>query len=276
MNDKNENMASQVASARSKNIRTTVRVGTGTLSVLRPYDDGSVEYAPYIVKSGVSMAANLRQAFHELPLLTEHKDKALLKVSTPVALIPVDEYMDDEHFDINMIYSETFIGYEKDEKVANVLPDLNAVAIFAVNKDLKMVMEDNFADVRIMNVMQHVWTFLYRRSSLVTQRRKLYAYFHDGRVDVFSFMQRRFRFANSFDASHSHDALYYILFVWKQLAFSNEDDELHLVGETEYYQWLITKLKSYLQRVYTLSPSAELNRAPVSLVEGIDFDMMLS
>lgn len=255
--------------------RLAIRVGYGTMSFCLPQSDGSVEYQPYTVKSGVSMAANLRTAFREVELLRGRDDRAQLSVVSPTVLVPIDEYMDQENFDVETMYNHTFTGREHDVKIASVIPDLSAVAVFAVNKDLKLVVEDHFGDVRIQNVMQPVWTHLYRRSILVGQRRKLYAYFHDTKVDVFSFQQRRFRFANTFDASHSHDALYYLLFVWKQLALSNEDDELHLVGRTENMDWLVTKLKSYLRRVYTLNPVADLNRSPASMIEGMEYDLML-
>lgn len=270
-----KNITAQPSVRRGIVPRLAIRVGYGTMSFCLPNADGTVEYQPYTVKSGVSMAANLRTAFRESELLRGRDDRALLSVVSPVVLVPIDEYMDQENFDVETLYNHTFTGREHEAKVASVIPDLSAVAVFGVNKDLKLVVEDHFGDVRIQNVMQPVWTHLYRRSTLVGQRRKLYAYFHDNKVDVFSFQQRRFRFSNTFDAAHSHDALYYLLFVWKQLALSNEDDELHLVGKSEHMEWLITKLKSYLRRVYTLNPVADLNRAPASLIEGMEYDLMI-
>lgn len=270
-----ENITAQPSVRRGIVPRLAIRVGYGTMSFCLPNADGTVEYQPYTVKSGVSMAANLRTAFRESELLRGRDDRALLSIVSPVVLVPIDEYMDQENFDVETLYNHTFTGREHEAKVASVIPDLSAVAVFGVNKDLKLVVEDHFGDVRIQNVMQPVWTHLYRRSTLVGQRRKLYAYFHDGKVDVFSFQQRRFRFSNAFDAVHAHDALYYLLFVWKQLALSNEDDELHLVGKSEHMEWLITKLKSYLRRVYTLNPVADLNRAPASLIEGMEYDLMI-
>lgn len=275
MNDKNENTITSRNSSRKEKGRIIIRVGCGKLSFLQPYEDGTIDYAPYVVKSGISMSANLRQAFKEAPLLMDHENAALLSVCSPVALIPLDEYMDDESFDASVVYSQTFTGHEHDAKLANVLPELNAVAVFGVNKDLKMVIEDNFRDVRIQNVMQPVWSYLYNRSSLVGRRRKLYGYFHDDQLDIFGFQQRRFRFSNVFDATHAHDALYYLLYVWKQLGFDNNEDELHVVGNTEHKTWLLTKLKTFLRRVYVMNPTAELNRAPASLIDGIDFDLML-
>ncbi|MDO4958150.1 MAG: DUF3822 family protein [Prevotellaceae bacterium] len=270
-----KNITAQPSVRRGIVPRLAIRVGYGTMSFCLPNADGTVEYQPYTVKSGVSMAANLRTAFRESELLRGRDDRALLSIVSPVVLVPIDEYMDQENFDVETLYNHTFTGREHEAKVASVIPDLSAVAVFGVNKDLKLVVEDHFGDVRIQNVMQPVWTHLYRRSTLVGQRRKLYAYFHDNKVDVFSFQQRRFRFSNTFDAVHAHDALYYLLFVWKQLALSNEDDELHLVGKSEHMEWLITKLKSYLRRVYTLNPVADLNRAPASLIEGMEYDLMI-
>ena len=76
--------------------RLTIRVGYGTMSFFLPKQDGTVEYQPYTVKSGVSMAANLRTAFRESDLLKERDDRALLSVVSPVVLVPVDEYMDHQ------------------------------------------------------------------------------------------------------------------------------------------------------------------------------------
>ena len=64
-----------------------------------------------------------------------------------------------------------------------VLPDLNAIAVFAINKDLKLVIDDHFKDIRIQPLMQSVWTHLYRRS-YAGPRRKLYVYFHEKRMEV--------------------------------------------------------------------------------------------
>lgn len=259
----------------SQMMRPVIRVGRNTLSFTHVEKDGSVNYAPYTVKSGVSMAANLRTAFRSDISLPGDTKRILLMINSPVVLVPLDEYMDAENYDTEVIYSQTFPGHDNDIKVANVLPDLNAVAIFAVNKDLALVLTDHFADVKIRNVMEPVWAHLYRRSILVNQRRKLYACFHDQKMDVFSFQQHRFRFSNSFDAAHAHDALYFLLYAWKQLAFSEEDDELHIVGSTPHQEWLLNKLRQYLKKAYIINPSADLNRSAASQVINMEYDLML-
>lgn len=46
----------------------------------------------------------------------------------------------------------------------NVLPDLKAVCLFAVNKDLRGVICDQFADVQFIHAMTPVWRHLHQRS----------------------------------------------------------------------------------------------------------------
>lgn len=255
--------------------RFIVRAANRSLAFMKPSNGEVPLFYPYVSKSGMSVAANMRTAFREDAFFEETGSKALLSVCSPVFLMPKDEYLDEENFDANTQYNYTFTGHEHEEKICSVLPSLNAVAVYGVNKDLKLVVEDHFSDVRIQNVMQPVWEHLYRQSQLVTQRRKLYGYFHDGLLDIFSFQTHRFRYANAFPVAHAHDAMYYLLYVWKQLALDNEKDEMHLVGEMPHGDWLIEKLKQFLRQVYVINPVADLNRDPISQIKNLPYDMML-
>ena len=52
--------------------RLTIRIGRGSLSMLAQEEGSSdIMYEPYVVKSGVSMAANLREAFKTRDLLLQ-------------------------------------------------------------------------------------------------------------------------------------------------------------------------------------------------------------
>lgn len=191
--------------------RLTIRAGRNTLSfsAVDREAEHQLIYEPYTVKSGVSIAANLRQAFGESALLQRGYPKVRLYIDSPVLLVPVEEFREEE---IGTLYRHAFPGQAADAVLHRVQPNLNVVAVFSVNKDLKMVLEDNFKDVRFTPVMQPVWNYLHKRS-FTGIHQKLYAYFHDKRVDVFCFEKNRFKFFNSFPTSHAKDALYFILHV---------------------------------------------------------------
>ena len=158
--------------------------------------------------------------------------------------------------------------------LANVLPDLNCVALYSVNRDLKMVIDDHFpGQAQFLCATIPVWHHLHQRS-FTGIRNKLYGYFHDQRLDVFSFQQNRFKFCNSFDAQRRADSLYFLLYVWKQLNLQPEHDELHLVGEIPEAEELQNELRHYLKRAYMINPSADFNRSPVTQIEGMPYDLM--
>lgn len=253
--------------------RLTIRVGRNSLSfstnnVTR--EGNRVTYEPYTVKSGMSMAANLREALKTAGLPASGFGRALVMVDSPVLMVPVDRFREA---DAAVLYTHSFPGQAGGRILFDVLPELNAVALFSINKDLKLVIDDNFGEVRTVCVMSPVWKYLHQRSFIGT-RSKLYGYFHDRKVDIFSFSQNRFKYCNSFDASHAHDALYFLLYVWKQLMLKPEHDEMHIVGDIPDREWIIEELRKFLLRAYVINPTADFNRAPASLIRDMPYDLM--
>lgn len=250
--------------------RLVIRVARNTLSVSTISADGTVEFVPYVVKSGVSIAANMREAFKTEALLQNQYAKTVVMVESPVLMVPADIYEEDE---CDMMYTHAFPDLDACVVQTNVLPDLSAVALFSINKDLKMVITDRIPSARFICAVAPVWRYLHRRSFTGT-RSKLYGYFHDKRLDVFSFNQNRFKFCNSFDTSNAHDSMYFLLYVWKQLMLKPEYDEMHIVGDIPEREWMMEELKRYLQRAYCINPSGDFNRSPIAQIKGMPYDLM--
>ena len=252
--------------------RVTLRLARGAMSFIQP-DESSAHgyhYEPYVPQGGISSAANLREAFKSSPLLKKNEGgRALVVVDSPVMVVPVEEF--DEKA-VTALYRQTFTADEPTRVMWTVLPSLSAVAVFTVNKDVKLLADDHFSDVRWSHVCVPVWNHLHRTSNLI--RRRLFVWFHERHIDVFSFQQTRFRFVNSFEAAHVADAVYFILAVWKQLAFDQKADELHLLGDIPDRENLREELHAYVRNVFMLNPSAEFNRAPVTQVEGLPYDLI--
>lgn len=252
-----------------------IRAGNGTLSFLVPQADDTMQYCQYPVKCGMSLAANLREAFKEQPYLVPHFTKARLMINSPIVLIPREDYEETIEFDVEAMYSSVLTGHKGEEKLLCELPQFEAMALYSVNSDLKMVVGDNCERVDVVNVMLPVWEYLYKRYYQNGDRRKMFAYFHDKYMDVCCFEQRRLHFANVFNAQHAHDAVYYLLFAWKQLGLRQRDDDLFILGDMPQGDWLVERLKTYISNVHILSPAAMLNRSSLSQIDGMPFDMMI-
>lgn len=252
--------------------RLVFRISHSSLlfSVVDHASETQVVFEPYVIKSGISLAANLREAFAESDLLNRGYQRAQVMIDSNVMIVPVEEF--DEQ-SVEEMYHHTFTGYQKDAVIHAVLPDLNAVAVFSINKDLRLVITDHFSDVRYCPLTQPVWSYLHKRS-FIGSYQKMYAYFHDKSLEIFSFRQNRFKFCNTFNVSHPHDSIYFLLYIWKTLALDMEKDELHIMGNVPEREWLTEGLHRYLQKVYFINPPAEFNRSPISQIKDMPFDLM--
>ena len=258
--------------------RITIRVGRETLSFAMPNDEGKVVFEPYTVRSGISMAANLREAFKTSEFLLSASTRARVFIDSDVLMIPVDQF---EEKQMETLFFHSFPDRAGETVFHQVLPGLNAVAVSSVNKDLKLVLDDHFRDVRLLSAMSPVWHHMHQRN-FTGNHRKLYGYFHEHRLEVFSFQQNRFKFFNSFAVRHRGDAVFYLLYVWNQLQLSPQGDELHLVGDmfqdtssamSAEREELLAELRRFLDKVYVINPSAEFNRAQVTELKNMPYDL---
>ena len=128
--------------------RMTIRIGRGTLSFAMPSDDGdSIIFEPYVVKSGISMAANLREAFKKADLLLDPPQRVRVLLDSDVLMVPVEMFQEQT---METMYFHAFPSKEQEAVYYNVLPDLNAVAVFSMNRDLRLVIDDHFKDVTLV------------------------------------------------------------------------------------------------------------------------------
>ena len=261
----------------------TLRVGHGTLSFAAydgdssqgaDADSSAVVYEPFVVKSGISMAANLRDAFRTAPLLQQGYRYARVAVDAPTLLVPMDVFTPESAPEL---YAYTFPRQAHHVVMDQPLEGLGAIALFGVNKDLKLVVDDHFEDPHFVCALSGLWHRQHWHS-YAGLRRRLYAYFHEGCLDVFSFQKNRFKFCNQFEAQHAADALYYLLYIWKQLMLKPEHDELWLLGalapagrnalptqeainETEQ---LVRELTRYVGHVNTI-PTTDIAAMPAAM-----------
>lgn len=250
--------------------RIIIRIGQRSLAFALPKQDGTLTYEPYTVKSGMSMAANLREAFKESDVLRTEIHRVLVLVESPVLLVPLEEYDEEQEQEM---YKHSFPDSQHSAVMHYIMNDLNCVAVFSINKDVRMVITDHYEDARIMPAMTPVWAHLHQRS-YSGHAKKLFTYYHDDGLDVFAFSKNRFKFQNRFTAKTAADCLYFTLYVWKQLVMDQKKDELFFVGDFAEKEQFKDELKQYVQNTFVINPSGEFNRAQVTQIPQITYDII--
>ena len=259
-------------SNRENKARIVIRLGADCISCSAsdPQAPRRMAFECFEMKSGVSQSANLREAFKTLELLMSGYGRALVMVDAPTMLIPINEFDQDV---VSDLFKHSFTTNKCDDIHTSFLTELGVVACFPVNNDVRLVIEDHFKDSRFIPAVQPVWLHLYRRS-ITGLRTKVYAYFHDYSMDVFCYANGRFKYSNKFEVGPYQNALYFLLYVWRQLGLNNESDEMHIAGSYADSDTLIEKLRQHVRRVYKVSPSAEFNRAPITAIDNVPYDVM--
>ena len=108
--------------------RLIIRISRDGIA-LSTSDEGQVRYERYPMNSGISLAANMREALRTQLLLQDDYEKVLVLTDSPVLTIPVNTFREEER---DQLYHYTFTRQEQMVVMHAILPDLNAVAVFAV------------------------------------------------------------------------------------------------------------------------------------------------
>ena len=253
----------------SLNMQLTIRISAHAMAFAQTEADGSISYEPYHTKSGVSVAANLRQAFNESRLLAAGHRSARVLVDTPVLIIPAEEFAPGR---TEELYAYTF-GLDKSSGVTTVEMEVeNAVAAFAVNRDLRLVLDDNFKSVAVLPLMLPVWSVLHR-DSYNSKARRMYAYLHDRLMEVAVFRQNHFVYSNRFEAAQAADATYFLLNVWQQLGMKAGTDELAIIGHCHEDGKLVPMASEYLSNVRELKAEDLFPPHFASMAAALPFDL---
>jgi len=249
--------------------RLVIRISRNSLS-FSTTDGAQVVFEQYAVNSSISMAANLREALRTVPLLSERYGRVLVMVDSPVLQVPLDEFVEEK---AEAYYHYSFTNQQQRKVLCTMLPELKCVAVFSLHKDLFTVISDEWEKVRFIPAVAPVWNHLNQRS-YTGSHSKVYCYFHESQLEVFSFAQNRFKFCNSYMVNTREDAMYYILAAWKQLGFAPEHDELFLVGDIQERDQMKEELEKYIKRVFMINPVGEFNRVRVAQIPGIPYDLV--
>ena len=63
------------------------------------------------------------------------------------------------------------------------------------------------------------------------------------------------------------DRVYYLLYIWKQLGFEQERDELHLTGDLNDKELLLPELRKFIRQVFIMNPATNLDLQAITLCE---------
>lgn len=223
-----------------------------SFSVHRSNRNDDFFYTEYPVNVSCSMTANLKKMLQAKEELKYPYEQVNILVDTPrYTSVPFDLFEDEQ---TEALFYHNFQQRDNETVLCNILGKSNIALLFGMDKHAHQLLGEQFPNARIFAcvcpLMEH-----FTQKSRESNHRRLYTYFQPNQMTVFAFDKGRLLLANQFHCKQTADRTYYILYVWQQLGFSQEKDEIFLSGKIENTEELLTELSKFLRQVAPLPMS---------------------
>ena len=241
-------------------------------SIYNPAQEKAYHFFKKDTNENLSMAANVKEAIKENDFLKQAYRKVnVMVVTKKFTLIPF-ELFEDEQVETILYHSHT--RNENEIVLYNILKKANVVVAFAVDKSAHWQILDQFPEAHFYCQTSPLTEYLSGRSKQGNNL-KMYAYLRKSSVDVMCYDRGKVLLINNFKCSETADIIYYLLYVWKQLDFNQERDELHLMGNSPNKESLTNGLKQFVRQLFVINPKKEFSLNELSKVEDIPFDLQI-
>ena len=217
-----------------------------SFSIHHPQDEGDFFCASYPVNVSYSMTANIRKMIQATEELKHPFGLTNILVDTPrFTPIPFDLYEDEQAEDF---FYHNFQHADNEIVLCNVLGKSNVTLLFGMDKHAHQLLGEQFPHARIFACVSPLTEF-FAKESRESNNRQLYAHFRQNRMEIFAFDKGKLLLMNSFNCKQTSDQVYYLLYVWQQLGFNQEKDQLWLIGKPENQEGLTAELNKFLRQV---------------------------
>ena len=227
-------------------------------------------YQRYPVNTQRSMAANIKAFLNDTPILKKPFGQTNILVhSQRYTSIPFELFEDEQ---AETLFYQNLPKQNNEIILCNILGHSNLAVLFSIDKLTHLFLSEQFPGVRFFSAVSPQIEYIVSRHK-APHANRIYANLHPGSMDIFCFRENRLQLLNSFAASTLNDRCYYLLNLWKQLKYNQEEDEMYLTCAEYPVEEIKEILSSYIWKIMIINPQAELGNLQFTKGESIPFDM---
>ena len=230
---------------------------------------GSLKYFFYKTEKGLTMTMNLQKGIEQCPFISrdEKYDVKVVVETEEFTTVPT-EY--DDKRDYKVFHRLCFPKNDaRVEILANRLNAMGLTVLFPVEKSLYEGLQ-RLGDVACYSTISILLGLL--SSKPMEEDKYMLAYFQGNLSFFISVHESKMRLANAFRCNDGHDCIYYLLSIWKEQGFSQENDLLFLCGDKGVELNMMT-IGRFIKRCKRLNASEMFPLTLLNKMEGIPFDL---
>ena len=173
------------------------------------------------------------------------------------ALEDPDLYLTEEE-QAELLFYHNHQKRENETVICNILKKNNVAIIFGMDKSAHTFLSEQYPEAHFYSQSTPLIDYFSVKSRLGNSK-KMYVSIRREAIDIYCFERGHLLLTNSFECTHTEDRIYYLLYVWKQLEFNQERDELHLTGTLPDKETLMSELKKFILQVFIMNPATNID-----------------
>lgn len=244
--------------SKSKQYTLSIRLSTDgfSFSIYNPIHDDPLSVIEKEIDTSLSLTANLKAVFQESDFLSySYKRINIMMAGKRFTIVPFDLFEEEQ---AELLFYHNHPKRENETVIFNILKKNNIAIIFGIDKSAHSFLSTQYPEARFYSQSTPLIEYFSVKSRLGNSK-KMYASVRKEGIDVYCFERGHLLLANSFECKQTEDRIYYLLYVWKQLEFNQERDELHLTGALPDKEALMNELKKFILQVFIMNPATNID-----------------
>lgn len=224
----------------------SIRISTDGFyfSIYNPLQTNPFHFFKAELDKQLSLVANFKNLVAVAPFLSQlYKKVNIVIANTKSVLHPL--HLFDESFAKELFYFGQKLISTNNIVMHNKLIEHNQAVIFGINDTLHTFLNQHFGQP----VIYSQTTCLLRnfnKEAKENRNKSMFIYFENSNLQVYAYNKEKLLLNNVFKTNEINNQIYYILYCWKQLKFSQENDSLYLYGEVKMKEEIVDTIRKYI------------------------------
>ncbi|MDR0825476.1 MAG: DUF3822 family protein [Prevotella sp.] len=214
------------------------------------------------------LLSNVQRIIFELNFLTqEFKQTNVIFVSKDYDLVPAAYYDAKEKtrlYDFTRSRKSNYI-------VSGIIEKQDIITLFSPDKEIVEFLSRNLWSPRFFHHTNLLINFFENKTMLTGDTSRMYLNFHGHFLDVICFSGQKLIHSLTYENEPLMNQLYFILKLWEQCGFNQQEDHLYIVGKPE--KQLVKLLQEYIKQIEQSNTPSEIflwnedaQKAPLDLL----------
>ena len=243
---------------KSQQYTLSIRLSTDgfSFSIYNPIHDNSLSTIEKETDTSLSLTANLKATFRESDFLNHsYKRVNIMMADKRFTIVPLELFEEEQ---AELLFYHNHQKRENETVICNILKKNNVAIIFGMDKSAHTFLSEQYPEAHFYSQSTPLIDYFSVKSRLGNSK-KMYVSIRREAIDIYCFERGHMLLTNSFECKHTEDRIYYLLYVWKQLEFNQERDELHLTGTLPDKETLMSELKKFILQVFIMNPATNID-----------------